>query len=372
MASVIFTFDPAKTDSPPEFYVGVEFAYGRNLNDSQTTFTDLKMLVDKVSNYTNLFVVGIPEVSKNQALLNDSCNYIYNAGLHFIVLFTDITTYNYTVGDWTAMAHQKYGEKFLGVYRLDEPGGIELDNHKDRFLNASEFSADNRNYTGAAETYINALGGHVNYFHSLLYPTIVTADYGLYWFDYKSGYDTVFAEFGWNQSRQIAISLCRGAARAQNKDWGAMITWTYRQEPYIESGPELYGDLVLAYDSGAKYAVVFDYPNPAEYGILTPEHFKALSDFWNYTQANPQKHGSTLAQVAYVLPEGYGFGFRSANDSIWGIWNADNLAVKVWSDTRNLISQYGSGLDVVYSDAQYMHTVKGGYSQLFYWNQTIP
>ena len=60
-----------------------------------------------------------------------------------------------------------------------------------------------------------------------------TSDYALYWFDYKAGYDTVFTEFGWNNSRQMDIALCRGAATVKGKDWGAIITWTYDQPPYF-------------------------------------------------------------------------------------------------------------------------------------------
>ncbi len=147
------------------------------------------------------------------------------------------------------------------MYRLDEPGGIELDNYKDRFLNQSMFSQDQRNYSRAADEYLNALGSHVKYFRQALYPTLFTADYGLYWFDYKSGYNVIMAEFGWNHSRQITTGLCRGAAAANNKEWGTIITWTYSQAPYIEPAPQLYDDLVLTYKAGAKYAVIFNYPN---------------------------------------------------------------------------------------------------------------
>ena len=50
----------------------------------------------------------------------------------------------------------------------------------------------------------------------------------LYWFDYLGGYDTIFAQLGWNTSvinQQIA--QLRGAATMQNKDWGTIITWKY-------------------------------------------------------------------------------------------------------------------------------------------------
>lgn len=54
------------------------------------------------------------------------------------------------------------------------------------------------------------------------------------------------------------VALCRGAATVQNKDWGVIITWTYNNPPYIESGEELYNDLIYAYKNGAKYVAVFD------------------------------------------------------------------------------------------------------------------
>ena len=54
---------------------------------------------------------------------------------------------------------------------------------------------------------------------------LFTSDYGLYWYDYLSGYSTVFAEFVGDQSRQIAVALDRGAANALGKNWGVMITY---------------------------------------------------------------------------------------------------------------------------------------------------
>src|SRR3990170_9100654 len=71
--------------SKPEFFVGVEMAY------ANATFGDVKDLVDKVKDYTNLFVIGSPEISLNQTLLNMTCDYIADAGLYFIILFTDTT-----------------------------------------------------------------------------------------------------------------------------------------------------------------------------------------------------------------------------------------------------------------------------------------
>ena len=88
----------------------------------------------------------------------------------------------------------------------------------------------------------------------------------------------------------------------------------------MENGSALYNDLKLAYDNGAKYAVIFDYagknnqtntdlPNPYAYGILNEEHFDALRNFWNYVQQNPEKHGATKADTALVFASGLWFWF---------------------------------------------------------------
>jgi hypothetical protein len=200
---------------------------------------------------------------------------------------------------------------------------------------------------------------------------VLTADYGLYWFDYKGGYSSVLAEFGSNHSKEINVALCRGAGMAQNKDWGTIITWTYTDAPYIESADELYQDLVLSYRAGARYAVVFNYPKIGSYGILTESHLDALRDFWNYVQGNPQDHGVDRGEVAYVLPDGYGFGFRSAVDHVW-LWDADDLSRKVWDDTKRLVSRYGSSLDIVYDDSDFIGAITSRYDKLFFWNETIP
>jgi len=344
-------------NSNAEFFVGVEFAYSGNVSD-------VKSLVDKVKDYTNLFVIGSIEISFNQTALNEACDYIVDSGLHLIVFFTDSQMYNYTIFDWVAEAKQKYGDMFLGVYRYDEPGGHQLDKGPSILIENAT------NYTTMAGNYTNVLNILISY-HLKYIDTVVTADYGLYWFDYKAGYTAVLTEFGWNHSRPLHIALCRGAAKAYNRDWGAIVTWTYNGTPYLESGEELYTDLKLAYNNGAKYAVVFSYPVIGPYGILDKEHFDGLKDFWSYIHINPQEHGVIKGETAYVLPQDYGFGFRSAEDKIWGLWEADELSEKVWDDTNALIDQYGSRLDIVYSDPEVMDAVERRYEKLFFWDETI-
>ena len=178
-----------------------------------------------------------------------------------------------------------------------------------------------------------------------------TSDYALYQFDYQAGYDVLLAQFGWNYSRQLNAALCRGAATAQNKEWGVIVTWTYRQPPYIESGEELYNDLLLAYDNGAKYILVFDSNKEYTGSILTQEHLDALKHFWQYAQQHPRKTSPVNERTAYILPKDYAYGFRGPNDKIWGLWEADSLSAPMSIELGNLLQQYDSKLDIVYQDA---------------------
>jgi hypothetical protein len=74
--------------------------------------------------------------------------------------------------------------------------------------------------------------------------------------------------------------------------------------------------------------------------------------------------------VAYVLPKDYGFGLRSAEDTIWGLFPADELSAKVWNDVNKLISQYGSGFDILYDDVEFP-AVRNLYSRVIFWNETV-
>jgi hypothetical protein len=356
-ASLFVTVKLVSNSNDPDFYVGVEFAYSSNLGD-------LKALVDKVKGYTNLFVIGSIEVTFNETALNEACDYVVGSGLYLIVLITDINLYSYKPFAWVDQAKQKYGSHFLGVYRYDEPGGNQLD------MGPSVLIKEGTDYANVALNYTSNLKIILDYYlkHT---DRVFTADYGLYWFDYQADYSAVFTEFGWNHSRPLHVALCRGAATAFNRDWGVIVTWTYTNKSYIESGDMLYSDLQMAYDAGAKYAVVFDYPKIKEYGILDKTHFDALKQFWNYTRSNPQSRGVVQAEAAYVLPKDYGFGFRTATDRIWGLFGADDLSAKVYNDTSTLAARYGFHLDIVYDDPATFPAIQNRYAKLYFWNETI-
>ncbi len=369
-ASLFFVLKPSSISQKPlgKFYFGVEFAYGDQ-------FDSAKALIDQVKNYTNLLVLGTG-ITFNQTALNLVCDYAVNANLSLIVQFTGLDQYSTTqypqgTRNWMLQAQQKYGDKFLGVYRYDEPGGNQLDQGRELLVNRTQVSL-NATDTDIANAYDTVLrifpNGYLPYS-----PHVYTADYGLYWFDYKAGYSTLFAEFVGNESRERHIALCRGAAEAFDKDWGVIVTWKYTEGPdYLESPDELYNDLTLAYAAGAKYTIVFSYPNTTttNYGTLTPQHLQKMGEFWNYTQANPDRSGFTKPSVAYIVPASYGFGFRSANDTIWGVFPPDQLSAKIYSDITALTETYDSQLDILYDGPQ-AATLLTCYSKVFFWNQTI-
>jgi len=254
------------------------------------------------------------------------------------------------------------------LYAYDEPGGHQIDCDCPYMLVEE---ADN--YTDAANKYVELLDGNLKHFTEYYmcvgdFP-LFTSDYALYWFDYKAGYDVLLAQFGWNYSRQLNIAFCRGAATFQNKSWGAIITWTYNDPPYIESGEELYNDMVLAYENGAKYIVVFDSNKNYTQGILEEEHLEALKQFLQYVQDNPRTSETIIDRVAYVLPKDYAYGFRGPNDKIWGLWEADAFSYELCVSLNNLMEQYGTKLDIIYDDGLELSKAYG-YSKLIFWNGT--
>jgi hypothetical protein len=155
-----------------------------------------------------------------------------------------------------------------------------------------------------------------------------------------------------------------------------MITWKYSNftgSPYLGSGTEMYNDLLLAYNQSAKYAVVFNYPkmDSAQYGTLKTEHLTALKQIWNYTQTNERLNDQYKnTKVAYVMPENFGFGFRSATDTIWGLWSADSQTASIYNDVHGLIRQYGANFDIIHDSATLLGDIGHRYETLIFWNGT--
>jgi hypothetical protein len=345
---------------PNENKVFIGVMAGQGSVDGILTF------VDEVEDYVNLIIISDLNLTTNATALYTILDSLHARGLYFIP-FMSLLEYT-NDPNFFQVARQRWGEHFLGVYTFDEPGGKQIDLAGHRPVDSAQ------NYSDAASKYLEAVSEEgllrfANSFNMTGNFNIFTSDYALYWFDYSACYNVVFTQFGWNFSRQLHVALCRGAATAHNSQWGAILTWTFSQPPYLESADELYTDMVLAYDNGAKYIIVFDFPtNVTEYGVLTPDHLDAMKRFWNYHKSTPQPE-MYPAEVAYVLPEDYGYGFRGPSDRIWGLWGPDNLSTNIWNDVNHLLDNYGSKLDIVYENAE--PGILRDYKQLIFWNGTV-
>jgi len=437
----------SRSSDPEPFYVGVTYC-GNSVEDA-------KLLIDRVKNYTNLFVLQSGGLQRYPDVINEIGDYAVSSGMYFMVSFGSQS--QTMLESWLETNEGRWGDKFLGVYFGDEPAGKSLDGHMsvsydslgnsinfgEGMINQTDmdhrvtkspgrvdvmyknittlsflvngtvyvdypddcvldYSSDGAvkklsypNYTEVAvdpsdvppyeelldinplQTYQDVADFFVDaYQDRLACPKnnslqTLTSDYVLYWFDYKADYDVLLAQVGWNHTLAQDIALVRGAARLQNKTWGTIITWKYNEQPYLDSGEAIYDQMRTAYEAGAEYVVVFNYAEDMEgpYGTLQDEHFDALERFWNeVVQSSEVKHGSVEAEAVLVLPENYAWGMRNPEDKIWGLWGPDDKSPQIWELSRNLLEQYGYGLDIVYSDPEF--PAKGKYRQVFYWNQT--
>jgi hypothetical protein len=358
-----------------EFYFGV--THGSN------STREAKLMIDKVKDYANLFVVDSWDISINETALNEVCDYAVDAGMSVIVYFDFLPFETYPwLPNWLETTKERWGDQFLGIYLHDEPGGNQIDSNQWQPGRSARLAMENASdYHDAANRFVTSIPNSYSWqeLKSLNVDLpIVTSDYALYWFDYLAGYDTIFVELGWNTSTTQQIGLCRGAANVQGKDWGAIITWTYSEEPYIAGELELYHEMVTAYSAGAKYVIVFNFPKYPEdnpYGILDEHHFRAMELFWEYTQTFPREtYGQVNGEAALVLPKDYGWGTRrTANvieDRIWGFWPEDENIVQIGTNMKELLFRYGLKLDIIYDDPQFNYTEK--YSKIYFWNETLP
>lgn len=86
----------------PDFFFGVDVAYG--------DVDEIKNLIDEVSSYTNLLLIGSTGISHDVAKLNEICQYLYEKDLCFIVyddLPLNLNSLNAVKSKWS--------EKFLGL-----------------------------------------------------------------------------------------------------------------------------------------------------------------------------------------------------------------------------------------------------------------
>ncbi len=370
--AVIGTYYLAGKTAEADCYLGVSFC-----GDS---VAEAKLLIDRVKNYTNLFVLQSGPVTKNETAATEICDYAVDAGLSIIVFFGDLTP---SISEengwlwrlsWLNTTQQRWGDRFLGVYYYDEPGGIQIDcNWTKHNIMSWNVTYDERAYDEIAN--LISLGFQIDPGFEVAKeasPNLFVSDYALYWWDYLLGYDVVLAQVGWNHSLAQDIALVRGAARLQDKSWGAIVTWKYSDWPYLGSGDAIYEQMCTVYEAGAEYVVLFNYPTIEgnDYGVMQDEHFDALERFWNQVVRNPWiVHGGLEAEAVLVLPRNYGWGMRHPEDRIWGWWGPDEKSPQIWNISRQLLEQYGTSLDIVYDDTAF--PAEGVYKTVYYWNQTV-
>ena len=134
----------AQTENqPPDVFFGIDVAY-----DNQTEF---EALVNEVSAYTNLLVIGCTGITHNVVRLDEVCQYVYDRGLYFIVYKHPPPNDEIDQAQWVADAKERWGDRFLGIYLVDESGGRQIDVDDYRFVNEAD------NYTDAADKYVETL-----------------------------------------------------------------------------------------------------------------------------------------------------------------------------------------------------------------------
>jgi hypothetical protein len=349
-----------------EFFFGVSFG--------SIKISEAKLIIDRVKGYTNFILINNWDITTNEDALNEVCEYAVDAGMYFMVFFDWVSREVYPWHQtWLDTAKERFGDKFLGVYLYDEPGGKQIDTGHWKGGNNAPLLENVSDYSEAAETYITSVPSLTST-EDLRKRNIpmFTSDYALYWFDYLAGYDTVFVELGWNHNRTKHIALDRGAANVQEKDWGTIIVWKSldpedENKGIYKTGPEMLDDMIASYQAGAKYVIVFNFPHEQPYGILKEEHFTAMETFWEMTHPpNHRRHGKPSASiekvsgdVAFVLPKDYGWGMRWEDDKIWQpAWGPDDKSQLIWDNMNKLIDKYGLRLDIIYNDTRFNFTEK--------------
>ena len=125
--------------------------------------------------------------------------------------------------------------------------------------------------------------------------------------------------------------------------------------------------MVLAYENGAKYIIVFDTNENYTQNVLQQEHFDAMKQFWEYAKANPRTISPVSDRTAYVLPENYAYGFRGPTDRIWGLWIGDDLSTDISMSVASLLQIFETNLDIVYPTQS---LDSAGYNDIVHWNDT--
>jgi hypothetical protein len=129
------------------FYVGVTYC-GSSIQEA-------KELIDKVKNYTNLFVLQSGPLMGNIEAMEEIGDYAVASNLNYAVSGSTkiirFYSHNKTVSNWLIEAKERWGKQFLGIYYNDEPGGKMLDSTFS-FEQTPKEPGTGTQYTGSAST----------------------------------------------------------------------------------------------------------------------------------------------------------------------------------------------------------------------------
>ena len=107
------------SSDPRPFYVGVTYC-GNSAEDA-------KLLIDRVKDYTNLFVLQSGGLQRYPDVINEIGDYAVLSGMNFMVSFGSQS--QTMLESWLETNEELWGDKFLGVYFGDEPAGKLLDGY---------------------------------------------------------------------------------------------------------------------------------------------------------------------------------------------------------------------------------------------------
>jgi hypothetical protein len=150
LVSVFIVFSPRENP----FYVGVTFG--------GSTAAEAKQLIDKVKDYTNLFVVQSGSLQSDiinleNTKLENICDYAVDSGLDIIVYVGSFESYRNITAAFVDTAQKRWGSRFLGVYYGDEPGGKMLDAYVNLGMVSSVTSEQNNGTVFPAYSYRSML-----------------------------------------------------------------------------------------------------------------------------------------------------------------------------------------------------------------------
>ena len=105
----------SKNSDSKLFYVGVTYC--------GNSTAEAKQLIDKVQNYTNLFVLQSGPLQESLSATTEIYDYAVNHGLNVIAHYGSYYSNRANVTAFLNTASGRWGDHFLGLYYGDEPGG---------------------------------------------------------------------------------------------------------------------------------------------------------------------------------------------------------------------------------------------------------